>query len=96
MRQILVAFLAGLFVGALTLSASAQQPWDLPASIHVLADKLDVLTARLDTLLTTLAKDGVSGNKSPGSGPVLMLTAPNGTVLPAQATKDGRLRIANQ
>jgi hypothetical protein len=83
-RQFL-GFVVGLMLGAGALSASAQS-WDLPAEIRA-------LRVAIDSLVSAMAKDAVSGQAAPQSGPVLHLVAPDGTAVPAAATSDGRLRV---
>lgn len=78
-------FLCGVVLGALTPAVSAQA-WDMPAEFRALREAIQHLTASLNV-------DGEAGEPAPKAGPVLHLVGPDGTVVPASATSDGRLRV---
>ena len=83
-----LAFLVGLLIGTFALSASAQN-WDLPAELKALRASIEALSEKLN-------QDAVAGQPAPSAGPLLMLYSPDGTVIPAAATADGRLKVEIQ
>jgi hypothetical protein len=98
LRQNLIGFVLGLLMGAFTLSASAQV-LDLSPFLSELKALRDAISAHslkveaLSAQVAQLSVDGEVGKPAPKTGPVLMLVGPDGTVIPAQADRTGRLKV---
>lgn len=65
----------------------------LYSEIRELRAATDRVAASVNALANAMSKDGIPGQPPPEGGPVLHLVGPDGNVVTAQGTADGRLKV---